>query len=711
MLGVTRRSPPNGRCGHNRAFVGVDPTILPIPLMPRIPSAVCVRSAIAPMPCEHVTPIPVLLAPLAGLRRSGRSGGGVQLPSPMRPCRTWGLLLALAGGLHLPLATAADAAQQAGHSAVAATAAAPVPEAAPASTPSTPAPAASAAATASAPVRATRARYDVRIEAPDALRALLTQYLDIERWRSFTDITPEQLRALTAKVPKQATDLLAAEGYFSPQIRVELDAAAQPPVVAVQVQPGVATRVSGLDLQVNGPGGQPDASLAARLRHDWSLADGQVFRSAAWETAKSNALLTLLTQRYPAAHIAQSQARVDPKRHSAALRLVLDTGPGYSFGPVQVEGLKLYPETIVQRLAPFRPGQPYAQAQLLEYQQRLQGSSYFRTATVAAPLAEAQGTTLPVQVRVVEYKPQKLGLGVGYSSNTGARTQVDYENLNILGRAWRFTSALKLETLLQSLSAGLAFPRVANGSRYSLSADAQHANIQGLTTRSLILGGQRQRLDGPIETVLSLQYITERQDVAGYGSTTAQALMPNYSWTRRRLDNPIDPSSGSLVNAQIGAGSQAILSDQNFIRLVLRGVQYIPLGPRNQLILRGEVGSVFSPSANGIPQQELFRAGGIGSVRGYSYQSLGVPEGDAIVGGRALLTASAEAVHWLTPQWGASVFYDRGDAADSFGALKTVAGYGIGARWRSPAGIISVDLAYGQAIQAYRLQFNAGVSF
>ncbi|WP_288127879.1 BamA/TamA family outer membrane protein, partial [Thiomonas sp.] len=75
------------------------------------------------------------------------------------------------------------------------------------------------------------------------------------------------------------------------------------------------------------------------------------------------------------------------------------------------------------------------------------------------------------------------------------------------------------------------------------------------------------------------------------------------------------------------------------------------------------------------------------------------------------LTASVEAVHWITPKWGASVFYDTGNAADSFGALKPVAGYGVGARWRSPAGIISVDLAYGQATQSLRLEFNAGVNF
>ncbi len=571
-----------------------------------------------------------------------------------------------------------------------------------------PAAAAPAAAT-SAP--APLARYSVRIDAPDKLRAMLAQNLDIERWRFFPDLTPEQLRGLVDKVPKQAEDLLAARGYFSPQVQAALDAAVTPPLVTVRVTPGQPTLVRSLDLQVTGPNGQPDARLAAALRKSWSLPDGAVFVSAAWETAKSNALLALLTRRYPAARIAESRALVDPQQHAASLSLHLDTGQGYTFGALRIEGLKRYPATIVQHLSPIHPGDPYAQDKLLDYQARLQASSYFRTATVAAPLAGAQGTQIPVLVQVDEYKPQKLGLGLGYSSNTGARVQTDYENLNILGRAWRLNTALKLETLQQSLSSGLTFPRTENGARYGLSADAQHANIQGLTTRSLILGGQRQRLDGPIETVLSLQYITERQDVAGFGSTTAQALMPNYSWTRRRLDNPLDPTSGTLVNAQIGGASKALLSDQNFIRLVLRGVDFIPLGASNQLILRGEVGSVLSPSANGIPQQELFRAGGVGSVRGYAYQSLGVNQGDAIVGGRALLTASVEAVHWITPKWGASVFYDTGNAADSFGALKPVAGYGVGARWRSPAGIISVDLAYGQATQSLRLEFNAGVNF
>jgi translocation and assembly module TamA len=48
---------------------------------------------------------------------------------------------------------------------------------------------------------------------------------------------------------------------------------------------------------------------------------------------------------------------------------------------------------------------------------------------------------------------------------------------------------------------------------------------------------------------------------------------------------------------------------------------------------------VFASSREGIPTENLFRTGGTHTVRGYSYLSLGVPEGGAIVGGRVMALA------------------------------------------------------------------------
>jgi translocation and assembly module TamA len=98
-------------------------------------------------------------------------------------------------------------------------------------------------------------------------------------------------------------------------------------------------------------------------------------------------------------------------------------------------------------------------------------------------------------------------------------------------------------------------------------------------------------------------------------------------------------------------------------------------------------------------------------VRGYGYQTLGVREGQAIVGGKYLLTGSVEYQNYFKPPWGVAVFYDFGNAADTFKDLKPESGYGVGARWRSPVGPINVDVAYGQAVKKFHLHFSLGFTF
>ena len=39
------------------------------------------------------------------------------------------------------------------------------------------------------------------------------------------------------------------------------------------------------------------------------------------------------------------------------------------------------------------------------------------------------------------------------------------------------------------------------------------------------------------------------------------------------------------------------------------------------------------------------------------------------------------------------------------------AGYGLGARWRTPVGPINLDLAYGQKVEKIRMHFSLGFSF
>ena len=136
-----------------------------------------------------------------------------------------------------------------------------------------------------------------------------------------------------------------------------------------------------------------------------------------------------------------------------------------------------------------------------------------------------------------------------------------------------------------------------------------------------------------------------------------------------------------------------------------------PIGDRDVLYVRAETGYTFAASRSGIPQEYLFRAGGIQSIRGHDFLSLGVREGDAIVGGRTMVTGTVEYIRWLTENWGAAVFADAGDAADNPRRLKLNPGYGAGVRWRSPAGPFALDLARRHDTGTLRVHFSIAVTF
>lgn len=554
--------------------------------------------------------------------------------------------------------------------------------------------------------------YRIELAAPAELRPLLADNLDLYRWRDFPGLQHDQIARLADEAPAQAGRLLETQGYFSPRISVRI---AQPdapmPTIVLDVVPGEPARVHSVDVRVNGPDGKPDAGLAARIVRAWALEPGAVFRDAQWEAAKTRALSMLLSGQWPAARIAESRATVDPATREVALHLVLDTGPAYRFGGLKISGLKRYPASIVERLAPMRPGSRYSQSSLLDYQAALQNSPYFRNAVVDADVQRAQDGTVPIDVQVSENRARKLGFGVGVSSDTGQRVQMNYQDLDVLDRAWRLRGEVKLQTREQNGNLQLALPRTAAGYEDGVTLSQDRTDISGLVTRNSSVVVQRERTRGRIATVLALQYQAESLQPVGAASSEVHALSLNLGWTRRDIDSLLYPTRGTIINLQLGGASRALLSSANFIRLDARGLGYLPLDRSNELIFRGEVGAVIANGASGVPQNFLFRAGGAQSVRGYAYQSLGLVQGGAIVGGRYLLVGSAEYDHWFTRQWGGALFYDAGNAADTWSTLKPVRGYGVGVRWRSPVGLVSLDVAYGQAVHAFRLDFNAGVSF
>jgi len=543
----------------------------------------------------------------------------------------------------------------------------------------------------------------VRLEAPAAVRTLLAPYVTE---RDFSGERGQIARYLKKRLP----ELLATEGYFSP----ELALLKRDDALVLTVDPGPRTHVTEAKVVIKG---KIEADHRQALIAAWSLPVGQPFRQEDWSRAKQALLAQLLADGYPAAHLTDSQAEIDADSQSARLTVDYDTGPPYRFGALEIKGLKRYtPELVARYNDSVRPGEPYREDKLAQLQRTLQSTPFFSSVRIDidrdVPPGPDGSVTAPVRLRVREAAPYRLGFGVGASSDTGGRVEMNFRNADLFRRAWLLNGAVRVEEKKQSVFADVFLPPDQNRYRHSFGSLFENTDIAGLRTERFLFGARRNHSRGAVDMQLSLTWQTEKQIVGGIPSTTAQALVANGMWTWHRVDNALDPRRGFVMQAQVGGGAKAALSDQNFLRLQGQAMLWYPLGTRNTLILRGQAGQTLAPSRAGIPQDYLFRTGGTGSVRGYGYQQLGVHEGSAVVGGRDLLVASAELDHWLNQRWGIAAFVDAGNAADTPAALRPLAvGVGGGVRWRSPAGPIAVDLGYGERDHRARLHFFLAIPF
>ncbi|MES2315932.1 MAG: autotransporter assembly complex family protein [Pseudomonadota bacterium] len=575
-------------------------------------------------------------------------------------------------------------------------------------------------------------QYRVAIDAPRPIEKLLEDNLDLLRWQDNPRLDLEQLQRLVKATPDQAKALIATEGYYSPTVSAGLDTGGGRPVARILVDLGDPVLVGDVDLVLKGfdPVGGAKPFDPSDLRSRWAMPLGQRFRQADWESAKRKLLRQVMQARFPRAQLAESSATVDPEARRVRLHVVLDSGPEARFGALKIEGLKRYSPSIINNLNTIKPGEEYSEAAMQSLQARLQDTGYFSGVEVSTDMAESldediealtdeqqaipkppveNPVTLPVVVRVTENKQRNVAVGLGVSSNTGYRAQVTYEDLNVVGL--RMKSNIVMETKRQSARADFYFPTTPKGYNDSFGAGFERNDLQGEVTTVSTLAARRAWGTPLRERSLTLEYLSEQRSVDRVPDRRSQSLPLTFSYTKRALDNLLQPTRGYVLKAQLGGAVLPVLTDERFIRFSTRYINYRPVGPAGTLVLRAEGGALASRQKAGVPEAFLFRTGGDQSVRGYGYQELGVREGDAIVGGRYLLAGSAEYQYWFKPPWGVAFFVDAGNAADRASELKPKAGYGVGARWRSPVGPINVDLAYGQAVKSARLHFSLGFTF
>ena len=570
----------------------------------------------------------------------------------------------------------------------------------------------------------------VRIEivAPDGLRELLERHLDLVRLGALAGIdaidSTEWARLIQA-TPAQVRDLLQTEGHFAPTTTIERlagDGAAVPERVRVLVEPGPASTISRVTLEAEGElqsaaeAGDPHAAATlADFRRAWPLDAGTDFRNPAWSAAKAGALARLRAAGYASASWSGTGAQVDAQQHTVRLFLVVDSGPLFRFGELQIDGLAAQDAQTVRNLAAIDIGTPVTETLLLDFQERLQRAGLFDSVAVTLNPNPARAEAAVVRVNVREAPLQVYTFGIGVDANTGPRVSVEHVYRRVFGMPVTARNKFEWGTVRQAW----------DGEISTHPGERQYRNL---------IGGAVERLEGTDDVVLAQRLrvgrAKETQRVERLAFVEAErssrrtdtraeetvALSANYHAIWRRLDSVLLPTEGYSLSAQGGVGHSRGTESANgpFSRAYGRLTGYRPLGGNWFGQARIEAGQVFASSNISIPDSQLFRAGGEDSVRGYSYRSLGPEIDGAVSGGRVLLTGSLEVARPLLASlpsvWGA-LFIDGGRAAESFSNFDAAMGYGFGVRWRSPVGPLRMDVAWADETQKFRLHFSVGITY
>ena len=574
--------------------------------------------------------------------------------------------------------------------------------------------------------------FDLHVEAPVKIRDLLLKHLELQRYRSLTDLDNTELARLMQAAERNAHDLLATQGYFAAQVTLKLtltpESATAPRDITLTVVPGEPVRINAVQIDFTGPiaDAAADASLRNTIRSDWPLGPGNPFTQDAWDDAKTQALRNLTVQRFPTGEISNSLADIDPDTQTAQLNVTLASGPAYRFGPLDLRGLQRYNAELVSRLAQLPTGADYSQAQLLQTQQRLADSGYFDSVFLTLDTS-GDPQAAPVVAQLREAKLQKLVLGVGFSTDSGPRLSVEHTHHQLPWLQWRAISKLSLDKDTQTLGTELTGPPDASNWRWVTSAQVQHQDLSDTITNSQRLRAGRTQGNDHIDRNVYLQY-DHALTTSGTDPTVASsAISANYAWTRRDFDDIRTPTQGYGVAVELGGGLTLGADRQPYTRTLTRWLGYVPLGKllpgdglfmrAGRLALRAEAAAVVAKADANVPSTQEFLTGGDTTVRGYGYQEIGVlGSSGSVTAGRYMASGSFE---WQRPivingkpsAWETALFIDAGAVANTVKALEAKVGVGGGVRWRSPVGPVQIDLAYGVATRKARLHMSVGFSF
>jgi translocation and assembly module TamA len=507
-------------------------------------------------------------------------------------------------------------------------------------------------------------------------------------------IDNELLGLFVKGIPNKIADSLKPFGYYHAIAKTQAERQSDEYRVAVFVEKGEPITISRVHVDIVGPGAPTASFLDSKSSFPFKAAD--ILRQDIYEDWKKDLTTKAANLGYLDGDFTEHRIAIRTTENKAEIDLVFDTGHQYFFNGTVFSGVVSYPVDFMRSFLAFKTGDVFSYTKLGQSQANLNNSERFRNVLITADKSMAHDYQLPVEIEVEEAPRAHMRIGGGYGTDTGPRFILRYQHLNMMGKAHEFQTALDMSQYKQGVAAKYMIPGTTDyRSHTGLKLAWLREDVDTYTTRSISLEAEREQSlgQGRIGNIF-LRLLREESEV-GYERTISFLVLPGVRFTASDYDNLIRPRKGYRVSAEIKGTSTYLGSNQTLLQSVADAAFAYPLGADYTFFGRMRVGwTLQQESILDLPASLRFFAGGDRSVRGYAYQSLGPKDSDDnVIGGKNVFIGSLEVERSIGKDWGIAAFFDAGNAFDDVSRITLYRGAGLGVRYYTRVGPISLDIA------------------
>lgn len=533
----------------------------------------------------------------------------------------------------------------------------------------------------------------------DPLKNAVVSSVEISQYAK-RNVSSAQMRRLYANAPDQVKEALQPYGYYDASVDGDIKQVGKNWQVTLHVKPGEPVTVTSVDIALDKQAAEIKPIRYARRALE--KLKGQTLNDGTYDSLRDALSAQLTANGFLGAKLTTHRVEVNRGNHSAAIHLAWKPGLRYRFGKVDFKGSQFNPG-VLDRYVPFKPGDYFSQIDLLNLQQALNGADYFSVVNVLPDVEEADAGVVDVTVQLVPAKRTIYTGGVFYGTDTGpgVRGGIERRWVNKRGHKWKneIVAATRLKTLSTLYTVPMPGP---NQRSFNYGAKFRDANTDTSTSRTLELVANETRQWYGWTRQLGVHALSgtftvgkkgnESDNAPGVESGRSTLLYAEGSITRKKADNFDFVRRGYSVTLAARSTAGSLLSSTRFTQFTADAKWIRAFLGRNRLIVNASFGTTSVGEFSQLPPQLRFFAGGDRSIRGYSYQSVGPRNSyDRVIGGEELFTVQTTVEHYFTRNWGMAAFVDAGNAFTGTNATGVI-GAGLGVRWRSPVGMIRVDV-------------------